>query len=200
MKKILSILFLYFILAGSGLYAQDVSKSLREAGAAYESGDLEAARFALRQAMNEIDLAIGNEVLLLFPETMGDMSAVKADDEVTSAGMGLAGLFVSRTYRMNDETFVRVQVVGDSPLLAGINTILALPVLGRDANQKRIRVGSYRALLQKNQDETGKVSWDLQVPFGSSLLTMEFNGVPEEALVTEMAHGIPVEQVAKLLQ
>jgi hypothetical protein len=199
MKKLL--IFTMVLLAGFSIpgYTQEVDKRLGEARAAYESGNLEAARFALQQALNDIDLAIGQEILAALPDRMGDMGPSEADDQVSSSGMGYVGLFVSRTYQNDGDASVRVQLMGDSPLLAGINTILALPLIAGDSNQKRIRVGGYRALLQKNEGEGGEISYDVQIPFGSSLMTLEFKGISDEGVVTSMAGTIPVDQVSRLI-
>jgi hypothetical protein len=200
MKTIRFFAVLMLLCISGASFAQDVDKRLDEARSAYGAGNLEAARFALQQAMNEIDIAIGNEVLSVLPSRMGEMAAVTDEDQVSSVGMGYAGLFVSRTYRRGEAASARLQVIADSPLLAGINTILALPFIAGDSNQKRIRVGGYRALLQRNEGSDGEVSWDVQIPFGSSLMSLEFKGIPEENAVTAMANTIPIEQVAKLVQ
>jgi hypothetical protein len=204
MKSIIKSLFvLLMILPAIGLFgvaAQEVDKRLDEAQSAYQSGNLEATRFALQQAMNEIDLAIGREILQLLPAKMGNMGFKESDDQVGSASMGFAGLYVNRSYTSDENTSVKVQLIADSPLLAGVNTILSLPILGLDPNQKRIRVGNYRSLLQKSEGSDGQVSWDIQVPFGSSLLTINYKGISEENAVVEMANTLPVDQISRLVQ
>lgn len=200
MKTFRIILIMLMLCVSSSVLGQEVDKRLEEARSAYGAGNLEAARFALQQAMNEIDLAIGKEVLAVLPSRMGELGAVTADDQVSSAGMGFAGLFVSRNYKGTGDASVELQVIADSPLLAGVNTILALPFIGGDSNQKRIRVGGHRALLQRNESEGGQVSWDIQIPFGSSLMSLTFKGIREESAVTGMADTIPVDQVARLVQ
>ena len=197
---------LYFLLIGliwmcsAVASAQEVDQKLDEAQAAYRAGNLEATRFALQQAMNEIDLAIGREVLGLLPASLGQMHMIETDDQVGSASMGFAGLYVHRYYRSDGDASADLQILADSPLLAGINAILALPSFLGDSNQKRIRVGNYRSLLQKSEDSSGQVSWDIQVPFGSSLLTLQVKGVDSEQAVIDIANTIPVDQVARLIQ
>lgn len=201
MKPGLYFLFVSFIwICTTAVSAQEVESKLDEAQSAYRAGNLEAARFALQQAINEIDLAIGREVLELLPTSMGQMVMVQADDQVGSAGMGFAGLYVQRYYRSEGDASADLQILADSPLLAGINAILALPTFLGDSNQKRIRVGNYRSLLQKSEDSSGHVTWDIQVPFGSSLLTLQVTGVESEQAVIDMANTIPVDQVARLIQ
>ena len=199
MKTILTIIFCSFLLTNSAS-AQEVEKNLNDARSAYNSGDLEAARFALQQAMYELDLAIGREILKLLPAQLGMLSFNETDDEVGSANMGFIGLHLSRTYQNDDKQTAQLQIIADSPLLAGINAILAMPVIGRDPNQKRIRVDGYRGLLQKSESSDGITSWDMQIPFGSSLLTVSFKDIEEESTVMDMANTIPIQQIARLIQ
>lgn len=202
MKKYSIILLSVFLAAfASQALAQEVDKHLNEAKSAYAAGQLDAARFALQQAMNEVDLAIGKEILKVLPAKMGQCQVVAAEDNVSFGAGGYAGLYLNRTYRADEQNHIEVQIIGDSPLLAGVNAILSLPLIGAgDPNQKRIRVGNYRALMQKSTDSEGIVSWDVQVPFGSSLMTVQFRNNADEKTATDLANTIPVEQVARLLQ
>jgi hypothetical protein len=200
-RTIFSLLIAILIFPLQGVFAQEgVESAIDEARKAYRAGDLEAARFNLQQAMTEVDLAIAREVLALLPTQMGDMAFTDTDETVGSAALGFAGLFVSRTYLSENESSASVQVIADSPLLAGINTVLSLPIGAFDSNQKRVRVGGYRGLLQKQDDGNGSISWDIQIPFGASLLSLNFKGIREEKDVLDMAGTIPIDQIARLVQ
>lgn len=196
MKKIITTL-IFAALVIVGLRAQDVNAQLNEAKSAYKSGELQNARFALQQALNEIDRAIGAEIIKILPQNMGSMSFIEAEDNITATSMGFAGLYVSRTYKAEEDANASLQIMSDAPFLAGVNALLALPSFASDPNQKRIRIGGYRALLQKNQDDSGTISWDVQIPVSSTLITFNCNGIESENEVTEMANTIPVEQIAK---
>lgn len=199
MKTILTIIFCSLLLTNTAS-AQEVEKNLNDARSAYNSGDLEAARFALQQAMYELDQAIGREILKLLPDRMGALLFNESDDEVGSANMGFVGLHLSRNYSNDQDQRAELQIIADSPLLAGINAILAMPVIGRDPNQKRIRVDGYRGLLQRSESSDGNISWDMQIPFGSSLLSVSFKDIAEENTVMDMANTIPIQQIARLIQ
>lgn len=199
MKTIIAIIFCSFLFIHAAT-SQEVEKNLSEARTSYGAGDLEATRFALQQAMYELDMAIGREILKQLPDRMGTLSFNESDDEVGSANMGFVGLHLSRTYENDERQSAQLQIIADSPLLAGINAILAMPVIGRDPNQKRIRVDGYRGLLQKSEDAQGDVSWDMQIPFGNSLLTVSFQGISEEDAVMDIANTIPIQQIARLIQ
>lgn len=200
MRKATIIIHLLLVMITLPAWAQQVESSLNEAQSAYRSGNLEGARYALQQAMNEVDLAIGRAVLALLPASLGGMHKAGDDDKVAAASMGFAGLYVQRYYRAEETRSADVQILADSPLLAGVNAILALPAFVGDASQKRIRVANYRALMQRNEDSTGSVSWDIQVPFGSSLMTLQVKGIEDEGAVIAMANTIPVDQIARLIQ
>jgi hypothetical protein len=199
MKTILTIIVCSFFFTHA-VTAQEVEKNLSNARAAYNSGDLEGARFALQQAMYELDLAVGREILKLLPRSLGNLNSSDTDDVVGSANMGFVGLHLSRNYNNDQDQRAELQIIADSPLLAGINAILAMPVIGRDPNQKRIRVDGYRGLLQRSESSDGNISWDMQIPFGSSLLSVSFKDIAEENTVMDMANAIPIQQIARLLQ
>ncbi len=197
MKKIFSLIALTAFMANI-LWAQDVNTQLKEATSAYSSGELQQTRQALQQALQEIDMAIGAEILKLLPKDMDNMQYEESSDNISSAGF--AGLFVTRTYSNADgDQNASIEIITDSPLLAGINAMLALPMFMGDSNQKKIRVGGYRALLTKNEDETsGEVSWDVQVPMGSTLLSFNCQGLGEESKVTGMINALELEKIVTL--
>lgn len=201
MKKMIIAFFgMIFLLPAIVVFGQGAEANLKEARAAYGSGDLEAARFALQQAINEVDLVIGKEILKLLPAKLGELTFTEADDVLGAGNLGFAGLHLSRSYGKGEPQNVELSIIADSPLMAGINAILALPAFAADPNQKRVRIGGYRGLLQKSDSGAGEVNWDLQIPFGSSLLSMSFRGISDEKTVTDMAGTIPVDQIARMIQ
>lgn len=193
--KCLSIIYIFLFLMAGVLDAQNFDSKISEAQTAYQSGNLDDARVALQDALNEVNMTIGKEVLELLPENMKDISCDKAQDNVNGTGLGYAGLYVSRTYGATDsQKSANILLITDSPLLAGINTFLSMPAImtsGTDSDQKRIKVGSYKAMLQINESEDGTTDYDVQVPFGTSLITFHCEGCTETEVV-EMANTIPV--------
>ena len=115
--------------------AQEVGKKLDEAKSLYKDGNLEETRFALQQALNELDIIIGKEILELLPAKMNNLDANMANDQVTGASAGFAGLYVDRTYGGNEgQNEASVQLISDSPLLSGINAVLAMPAIMASQN------------------------------------------------------------------
>ncbi|MFW5707335.1 MAG: hypothetical protein ACOCX0_05000 [Bacteroidota bacterium] len=197
MKKSIFIILSVLAISLQGLMAQDAGKQLDDARSAYENGNLQETRMALQQAIHDLDLAIGREILALLPASLEGMQKNEEEDNVTSAGA--MGLFVTRTYKASEEDkSISVEIIGDSPLMSGVNAILSLPIFPGDENQKRIRIGNRRALMQKSQDDTGITSWDVSLPLGSTLLTFKCHGIADEDAVTKMVSSLPIDDIARL--
>jgi hypothetical protein len=202
MRKILfAITTLLIIISGIQVKAQDVQANIDEARTSYQSGNLENARFALQQALNSINQEIAKEILALLPAEMGDMPMVEGSDDVSGSSYGYAGLYVNRSYAQDTTASSSIEIVSDSPLLAGINALLTMPAFAySDPNQKQIKINNYKAMLTKSEDDQGTVSYDIQLPFSSSLLTFQCTGIQDENEVIGMVNTIPVDKIVKLTQ
>lgn len=191
---------LIFLLAGAFIVkAQEVDELLSQAGSSYKSGNTEDARFALQQALNAINQAIGKDMLALMPDQLGGMDKIADEDNVTGTDMGFAGLYVSRNYSTEGKD-ASVEIVSDSPLLGGINALLSMPMLVSDPNQKRIKVDGKKALLSRSESEDGPVSYEVQLVFGSSLFTFRTSGFDKENEVTAMLDQIPVREIIEVAE
>lgn len=199
MKKILSLVILVFA-ATTIVLSQDFSKNITTARNAYAGGNLEDARFAMQQMLNDLDMAIGKEVLKMIPGKMGTLASNAGNDNVT-ANTGLAGVMIHRDYGTGDKK-VNLDLIGNSPIVASINAILSIPFMGNsgDGTQKIIKVDGYKGMLQKSVDETTKkTDYTLQIPIGSTLLTLEAPDSSEDEVI-RMANSIPVSQITKIVQ
>ena len=181
-------------------FGQDFDKNIVTARTSYAAGNLEDARFAMQQMLNDLDMAIGREVLKMLPTKMGAASSNSANDNVT-ANTGLTGVIIHRDYGAGEKVF-NLDLMSNSPLVASINAILSIPFIGNsgDGTQKVIKIDGYKGMLQKTVDEeTKKTDYTLQVPIGSTLLTFT---VPDtnEAEVIKMANTIPLSEITKLVQ
>lgn len=184
--------------------AQEFDKSLASAKSAYNSGNLEDARFNLENALREIDAAIGREILKVLPASLGGgLTSDAKNDQVTGMSGGLTGgLYVHREYGSQDKS-ATVDIISDSPLMAGVNAILAMPMImnSGDSNQKVVKVQGYKSLLTREVDENNQTSgYQLQTPFGSSLLTLDYNGAISEADLLKIANTLPLEKIITLAQ
>lgn len=183
--------------------AQEFDKSLAGAKSAYNSGNLEDARFNLENALREIDAVIGREILKVLPASLGGLNSDSKNDQVTGMSGGLTGgLYVHREYSNQDKS-ASVDIISDSPLMAGVNAILAMPMImnSGDSNQKVVKVQGYKSLLTREVDENSQTSgYQLQTPFGSSLLTLDYNGAISEADLLKIANTLPLEKIIALAQ
>ena len=198
MKNTYYLLILLFLSTGS--FGQDFNKNVASARNSYAAGNLEEARFAMQQMLNDLDMAIGREVLKMLPAKMGSFSSNASNDNVT-ANTGLTGVVIHREYG-SGEKVLSLDLMSNSPLVASINAILSIPFMGNsgDGTQKVIRIDGYKGMLQKTVDEeTKKTDYTLQVPIGSTLLTFTAPD-PSEEVVVRMANTIPISQITKLVQ
>jgi hypothetical protein len=183
--------------------AQEFDKSLASAKSAYSSGNLEDARFNLENALREVDVAIGKEVMKVLPTTLGTLHYNAKEDNVTGMSASFAGLYVHRTYGTAQDKNAYIDIVSDSPMMAGISAILSMPMImnSGDNNQKVIKVQGYKTLLTKQADENGQVTgYDVQTPFGNSMLTLHYSGNITEAEITKLANSIPIEKIVSVAQ
>lgn len=182
------------------LTAQDFDKNLATARSSYSSGNLEDARFAMQQMLNDIDVLVGKEMIKLLPAKLESLSANVNNDNVT-ANTGLAGVLVHRDYGTGEKT-ANLDLMSNSPLIGSLNAILSLPFVGNsgDGTQKVVKVQGYKGVLQKSVDtETNKTDYTLQVPIKNTLLTLTVDNTTE-AEILKMANAIPVAQIVKLVQ
>jgi hypothetical protein len=197
MKKY-SISFLVLFLAMAA-HAQDFSKDIAEAKSSYSSGKLADAHFSLEQAIQEIDMIVGKEVLKLLPDKMGDAAAVAAQDQVT-ANIGFVGATVHRSY---GTTGSQVEIISNSPLISSLNAFLNMPLVGgmmRNSTTKVVKIQGYKSRLEKQGDnENGKPNYQLQIPFKSALITVTANGMDENSVMA-FANTIPLDKISALIQ
>jgi hypothetical protein len=185
----------------STCFAQDFTKAMASAKTSYSAGKLEETHFALQQAMQEVDLTIGNEVLKLLPAKMDVMEVVAKDDNVAS-NVGYVGATIHRTYEKSGRK-ADVSIISNSPLIAMTNAILNTPILGgmlNDGKTKIVKVQGYKARLEKQPGSTSdKNDYELQVPLGSALFTFKVDDCTDSQILA-FAETIPLQKIAKLIE
>lgn len=180
--------------------AQDFATAMATAKSAYSAGKLEDTHFALQQAMQEVDIVIGKEVLKLLPLKM-DVLAINSKDDNVSSNIGFVGATIHRSYG-TIERKADLAIISNSPLVAMINTFLNTPMLGglmNDGKTKTVKVQGYKARLEKQDGSSGKIDYELQIPLGSALITFKVNDCTDSQIL-DMANTIPLQPIAKLIQ
>jgi len=190
------VLTLMCLVLGLVVNAQDFNSSIQTARQSYSSGNLEDSRFAMQQMLQEIDILTGKEVLKILPNTLGALEAKIAEDQV-NAGVGFAGAVIHRLYQTDDKSAV-MEIISNSPLIGSINAILSIPFIGTGANGERrvVKIDGYKALIQKSSD-SAKIAYDIQVPLGSTLITVRTENYSDDIL--KLANNIPVALIAQKL-
>jgi hypothetical protein len=202
MKISKSLLFVAIIFSGSfNINGQEVATLLSNAKSAYQTKNLEDTRFALENALKEVNMEIGKQALSILPLSIGKLTADPKNDDVSGMVVLYSGLNMVRNYSGTTEN-ATLTVITDSPMLAAISAILTMPamMLNND-EQKVVKIAGYKSLIQKSKDENDKVNgYTLQVPFDNPLLSLDYQGAISEADFTAIANSLPVAQLVKLLQ
>ena len=179
--------------------AQNFSADITNAQTSYRAGKLEEAHFALQQAMQEIDMIIGKEVLKQLPDKMDAFTANSKDDNITS-NVGFVGTTIHRSYGPAHD--VDLSIIGNSPLISTINAFLNTPLLGgmmSNGNNKIIKVQGYKGQLTKESNSNGQTNYTIQLPVGSSLITFTGKNATDTQIMA-WANTLPLQQIAKLIQ
>jgi hypothetical protein len=199
MKKLFIPSILFVSLSFNLQAQQDFSKDMTTAKTAYNAGKLEESHFALMQAMQEIDLIVGQEILKLLPPKMDTMALVPKQDNVSTA-VGFVGTTIHRLYG----TGVRradLSIVSNSPLIGMLNGLLNAPMIGMmsDGKTKTVRVQGYKGRLEKSEGSDGKTNYELQIPLSNTLITFKVDDCTDSQILA-LAETLPLPQIAKLLQ
>lgn len=201
MKKIFLPLFLLSGLVTLAQTETDFKKEITTAKTSYAANKLEETHFALQQALSEIDITIGKEILKMLPAKMGDAAINPKDDHVTS-NLGMVGATVSRSYGTPNEK-VKFELISNSPLVTTLNALLNNPMVGgmmRDENSKTIKVQGYKARMERQVGQVdGEFNYTIQLPFGNALLTFTVNKTTENE-ATKLMESLPLQAIAKLVQ
>jgi len=199
MKKLSFILF--FLATSLVTFAQEFDKNIATARSTYASGNLQDSRFAMEQALRDLDIAIGKEVLKILPAKLGTLAAVEKEDNVTGTG-NYIGLFVQRYYGA-DPKKGSIEIINNSPMINSLNAILSMPVIGgmmRDENQKVVKVQGYKSILNKQANSTtGKTDYELQIPMNNTLVTVKMDDT-NESEITAAANTIPLAKIVQMAQ
>lgn len=197
MKSVI-IIGCFFFAALAAAAQGDFKTQMATAKKSYTAGKLEETHFALQQAMQELDIIIGKEVLKLMPVKLDSLASNAKEDKV-AASVGFVGTTIHRNYGKNK---VDVEIINNSPLVSSVSMFLNSSFGGmmRDENTKVVKVQGYKARLEKQGDNAnGKFNYQLQIPFNSALMTIELNGFDENEVLS-IANKFPLGDIAKLIQ
>lgn len=186
---------------GSGLSAAsiDVKQSIADAEKSFNDKEYSSARSSIREAIQGIELEIGENILEGMPDEIAGLPVLSGSDQVTSSGIGFVGLIIERTYRSGDQE-LRVSIGNDSGMLSAVNMYLAsggyATSSDEEENWKKTKFQDKDAIIEYDEYSGYKLS----VPFGQSsvLVTEGVNFDSEEAFM-DASNEIDLENIKKQL-
>ncbi len=107
-------------------HADDVTDQINEALKAYQNHDTQGAIAALDAAENLVREAGADALKNLLPPVPAGWSADNPESTAVGVAMMGGGTTASRVYHL-DAQQVEVQIMGDSPMLQGLATLLGSP-------------------------------------------------------------------------
>ncbi|HVG14989.1 MAG TPA: hypothetical protein VM935_08510, partial [Chitinophagaceae bacterium] len=162
---------------------KDFKKELEDARASYAANKLDDSRFAMQQMLYELDMITGKEVLKLLPQKMGEHSVVTKADNVAGAS-GFVGVIIHREWgkdKSSDKN-VSMDIISNSPLIASLNALLAIPFVAGAGDNKVVRVGGYKGLVSKTEGG-GTTNYDFQLPLNNALITLKSPGLSQDEVI-----------------
>jgi len=198
MKRLLFTIFT-LIFISSIAFAQDFTKDITTAKTSYSAGKLEDAHFALLQALQEIDIKIGQEVLKLLPLQIDTLKSNPKDDNV-SGSSGYIGTSIHRTYGTVRGS--EITIITNSPLIGSLNALLNSPLMGgmmSDGKTKIVKVQGYKARMEKTPMDNGTTNYAIDIPMNNSLITIKMNNSTDTQIL-DVANKLALGQIAKLIQ
>ena len=186
MKKLL--FFTCATLISLQLTAQSQAETfIQEAQCYLANKEYKQAQLSLQDAINDINMLLAKQVAESLPAEINGLKA-EGEDEVSTGAMGMigGGMQITKRYRheTKPENDAEVQILANSPMLSMMNMALTNPsMLGSD--YKSVRVGTNRAVLKTEQQDSGNGSakmrsTEIQIPLGQTLITIRTNGFATE--------------------
>jgi hypothetical protein len=203
MKIINILIFIPFLVTTRLALAQDdVEKSMSEANDFYASGKLQDARFSLQQTLQALDVVIGKEILKILPNELNQFTCDVKQDNVMGSSGGMVGLNVSKYYfdKSDSSKTLNISVINNSPLIGTINAFMTNPMFMNSANsnQKTVRAAGYKSMLTKRMNDNVITGYELQIPFGQSLITFTCDGITKEPDMIALAEKVDIKSIIAL--
>jgi hypothetical protein len=199
MKKIL--LLIVFVVVTTAIFAQDFKTDIANARSNYTAGKLSDTHFNLQQAMQELDIIVGKEVLKILPAKIDTLASNTGSDNVSTA-TGFIGTTIHRGYGNSFAKRADIDIITNSPLIATINSFLSMPIMGGmmgGSNSKSISVQGYKGRLEKNTGTQGQTDYTIQIPVNTTLITFSVTNSTDTEILN-LVNTIPLPQIAALLK
>jgi hypothetical protein len=165
----------------------DIPAQIDKAKSLYSQGKYSESINELNVAISQIQNLLMDKYKTVFPAALNGWDA--DEFETSAAGMAFmgGGISVSRNYNTNDgATYVKIEMVSDSPLLSSIMMMFSNPMfLG---GKKIVNLGSEKAIEEWNgEDQSGT----LQIVIDNKVLfTVNGNDIANKDIMYSYANKI----------
>lgn len=137
---------------GSVSAADEVTELLQEAIEAYEQGDFNRVKENLSFTTQLLNEKAADALAAALPEPLPGWTASDADAGSSSAaGLLGGGVQASRTYS-KDDSDVKIEIMGDSPILSQMMMMMSNPVLAGSMG-KMVRIGKQRGFQSQDGEK-----------------------------------------------
>jgi hypothetical protein len=130
--------------------ADDISDEINRARKLYDQGKLSEAKESLELAAQLIAEKKAVALGAVLPASPNGWQGEKVESTMGTAGL-FGGISASRRYR-KDGTQCTISVVGDSPLLAMVSTVITNPAVASVTGSRMRRIAGRRALITPDGD------------------------------------------------
>lgn len=195
-KKILHFTLFFLITLGlsGSVLADDVEDYINEALQFYKDGQLSEAVSSLNFAEQLIQQEKGSSLEAFLPEPLSGWEAQSAKSQ--AAGSALLGGCISAEREYNKgESYVRVSIVADSPILQTVMMMFQNPAFAASDGGKMERIGKQKAIVKVDPNtKEGEIQI---IAANRFLVTVEGNGITDKDLKA-YAQAIDYDKMAQL--
>jgi len=183
---------------GGGLSTDiDVNAQIDDASKSFANEDFSASKFAIKQALQGIELEMGKEVLKSLPENVDGLPAQNDEDRVTSSGAGFVGLYIERRYEKGNKE-LDVVVANNSAWISAVNMYLHNTgySTSQDEQYKQIQFQDNEGVVEFSESSGYKLS----VPFGqTSILVIQGINYENENSFMNACNEIKIDDIKSKL-
>lgn len=172
--------------------ADDVTDSIEEASAAYESGDVATAVDSLNYAVQLLQQMKGDALTQLLPEPLAGWEAGEAESAAVGAAMFGGGLTAERGYK-KDKSRVDIQIVTDSPMLQGMMAMFTNPMFAASSGGKMVKINKQKAIVK--YDKAAKKG-EIQLVVNNRHMVIVTGSKVSQDELTEYAEAIDFSEFA----
>ncbi len=193
-KKLQTMLSLSLFLAifSSFGWGDEISDTIEDALASYKQGNISATKEDLSYVLELLRQKRGEQMKAYLPAPLTGWHADKATAQMAGVGMLGGGTTLSRVYTQK-RAKIRIEIIADSPLIAGLGSMFSNPILSSGGKLKRIN--REKAMINYLPNlKSGEITLMIDKRF---MVTIKGEGVLEETLIS-YAQAIDFEGLKKI--